>query len=64
MRDNADWTLEQFMAKKSREAGGGQFYAVYNRGSKIRTEWGRTIYDVQNFLNRMEVKFDKVVKLA
>jgi len=64
MKDDSTWTLEQFMEKKAREAGGGQFYAVYHRGRKIRTEWARSRNDLINHLSRCQQRWDAIAELV
>ena len=57
-------TMEHFMERKSREPGGGRFYAVISKGRKIRTEWGRNEGELFNFLKEQGEKFDSLEVLV
>ena len=64
MRDNNEWSLEEFLRRKAKEKAGGRFYAVFNGSIKVGTEWGRYEADLHNHLNHEGIKFTRVVPLA
>ena len=56
-------TYEEFLQRKSLEAGGGSFWAVMNP-SVFMIKWARGKNDLVNHLSREGVKYTKLVELV
>lgn len=57
--------LLKFYEKRSKEPAGGKFFAVFKDGTKVSTEWGRSLSEVCGFLQQTQIhnrKFDSFNK--